>query len=182
MKKNNNSFNIALGGIIAALSLICMFFTGIMPLFAYTLPALAGAFLIVIVIEISIKWAFITYVCVGLLALFLTPDKEAVVLFIMFLGYYPIVKSFFEKIKLRVVEWALKILAFNISIFLSYMIIINILGLKELIEDFNQFGKYSLLIFAVLANVAFVLYDIALTGVISTYINNFRPKIYKKLK
>ena len=73
--RNKLSFKITLGGIIAALSLIFMFFTGIMPIFAYTLPALSGAFLIVIVIELGKKWAFITYGAVALLSFFLTPDK-----------------------------------------------------------------------------------------------------------
>lgn len=180
--KNKLSFKIALGGIVSALSLICMFFTGVMPLFSYTLPALAGIFLVVIVIEINKKWAFATYVSVSLLSLFLTPDKEAAVLFIMFLGYYPIIKSFLEKIKSSLFEWALKLACFNLSLFLAYQIIINIFGLKQLLDESNKFGKYSLLAFVALGNLAFVLYDIALTGLISTYINVFRPKVFKKLK
>lgn len=180
--KNRFSFKITLGGIVSALSLIFMFFTGIMPIFAYTLPALAGAFLIVIVIELGKKWAFITYASVGLLSFFLTPDKEAPVLFVMFLGYYPIIKSYLEKIKFRPLEWLLKIGLFNLAILISYKIIISLFRMKELIEEFNEFGKYSMLIFLVLANIAFVLYDIALTGAISTYINTFRPRIFRKLK
>ncbi len=173
------SFRVSLGGIVAAMSLVCMFFTGVIPVFAYTLPALAGVFLIVIVIEISKKWAFATYAAVGILSIFLTPDKEAPALFIMFLGYYPIIKSFFERIKIRIFEWVLKLASFNLAIFITYTIIIRLFGIYKLIEEFNDFGKYSLLIFVLLANVAFVLYDIALTGLISTYIRSFQPKIHK---
>ena len=95
--KNKVSFVVSLGGIISAFCLFSMFLTGVMPMFVYTLPALAGALLIIIVIELGVKWAFVTYSTVGILSLFITPDKEAAVMFIMFLGYYPIVKSFFEK-------------------------------------------------------------------------------------
>jgi len=175
------SFKITLGGIIAAMSLIFMFFTNVMPLLAYTLPALAGAFLIVIVIELGKKWAFLTYAAVSILSYFMTPDKEAAVLFTMFLGYYPIVKSIFEKIKFRPLEYLSKIALFNVSIIISYQIIIRLFGMKELLNEFKEFGKYSIPVFLIAANIAFILYDIALTGVISTYINTFRPKIMKRL-
>lgn len=175
------SFKITLGGIVAAMSLIFMFFTGVVPIMAYTLPALAGAFLIVIVIELGKKWAILTYATVSILSFFLTPDKEAAMLFTMFLGYYPIIKSFLEKIKFRPLEYVSKIAIFNVSIILAYQIIIRIFSTPELLDEFKEFGKYSIPIFLIAANVAFILYDIALTGVISTYINTFRPKIMKRL-
>lgn len=179
--KKKLSFKITLGGIVAAMSLIFMFFTGVMPIMAYTLPALAGAFLIVIVIENGKKWALLTYITVSIMSFFMTPDKEAAVLFTMLLGYYPIVKSFFEKIKFRPLEYLSKIALFNVSIIISYQIIIRIFGMKELLSEFKEFGKYSIPVFIIAANIAFILYDIALTGVISTYINTFRPKIMKRL-
>lgn len=175
------SFKITLGGIVAAMSLIFMFFTGVVPIMAYTLPALAGAFLIVIVIELGKKWAILTYATVSILSFFLTPDKEAAMLFTMFLGYYPIIKSFLEKIKFRPLEYVSKIAIFNVSIIFAYQIIIRIFSTPELLDEFKEFGKYSIPIFLIAANVAFILYDIALTGVISTYINTFRPKIMKRL-
>ncbi len=179
--KKKLSFKITLGGIVAAMSLIFMFFTGVMPILAYTLPALAGAFLIVIVIELGKKWALLTYVAVSILSFFMTPDKEAAVLFALFLGYYPIIKSFLEKIKFRFLEYLSKIAIFNVSIIVSYQIIIRLFGMKELLSEFKEFGKYSIPVFIIAANIAFILYDIALTGVISTYINTFRPKIMKRL-
>lgn len=180
--KKKKSYNVTLCGIIAAISTMCMFFTGVMPLLSYTLPALSGAVLAVIVIEINKKWALLTYVAVSLLSVFLTPDKEAATLFVMFLGYYPILKSTLEKVKFKTLELLLKVLCFNVAIFVSYQLIIKIFGMNELIEEFNTFGRYSMLIFVLLANAAFIMYDYALTGVITVYINVFRDKINKRLK
>jgi len=180
--KNKTSFIVSLGGIISAICLVAMFLTGILPVFVYTLPAFAGALMIIIVIELGVKWAFITYSAVGLLSLLITPNKESAVLFIMFLGYYPIVKSFFEKNKKIAIEWFLKLLSFNTAMILSYLIIINIFGIADIIEEFGDFGKYSAIILLLLGNIVFVIYDIALTRVISAYINRFRPKILKKIK
>lgn len=180
--KNKVSFIVSLGGIVSAICLFAMFLTGMLPLFVYALPALAGALMIIIVVEIGIKWAFVTYATVGILSLFITPDKEAAVLFIMFLGYYPIIKALFEKIKSRIAEWLLKIVCFNISILVAYQIIIKVFGMVDVLEQFGDYGKYGALILLFFANIVFVIYDIALSRAISAYINWFSPKILRKLK
>ena len=180
--KRKASFIVSLGGIVSALCIIIMFLTGIMPIFVYTLPALAGALMVIIVVEISIKWAFVTYATVSLLSLLITPNKEAVVLFIMFLGYYPIIKSLLERKKSRAYEWILKVLGFNISIIIAYQIIIRAFGMTDALDQFGNFGRYGALFLLVLGNIVFVIYDIALTKVISAYINSFRPKILRKFK
>lgn len=176
------SFIVSLGGVIASICLFIMFLTAPMPLLVYALPALAGSLLVIIVIEISMKWAFVTYTTVGILSLFTTSNKEAAVLFIMYLGYYPIVKSLFEKVKPKVFEWVLKILSFNIAIIIAYQIIIKVFGMVDVLEQFGDYGKYGTLLFLLFANIVFVVYDIALSRAISSYINWFRPKMLRRFK
>lgn len=176
------SFKVSLGGITSAICLLLMFMTGFMPLLVYTLPAIAGALLIVVVIEISRKWAFVTYASISILSLFITPDKEAAILFIFFMGYYPIIKSVIEKIKNPVFEWASKLILFNIAIIISYKIIINVFGIVDITKEFSFLGKYSMLGLLVLANIVFVIYDVALTRMISSYITWFRPKFLRKFR
>ena len=180
--KNNVSFKVSLGGIVSALCLVSMFLTGIMPMLAYTLPALAGALLIIIVIEINMKWAFVTYASVGLLSIFITPDKEAAILFVLFLGYYPVLKSIIEKIKNRYIEWIVKLLCFNFSVIIAYTLIINVFGMMVVFDEFGDFGQYTFAILLALANIVFVIYDIALTKAISSYINWLRPKILRRFR
>lgn len=179
---NKVSFKVSLGGIISALCLFSMFLTGIMPLLVYTLPAIAGALLIVMVVEINKKTAFVTYVAVGLLSFLMTPDKEAAILFIMFFGYYPILKSLLEKVKIRAIEWVSKFLIFNIGVVLAYYIVINVLGTVDILKQFDEFGKYGAVILLLVGNAVFLLYDIALTRMISSYINWFRPKFLRRFK
>ena len=176
------SFKVSLGGIISAICLFLMFMTGFMPLLVYALPAIAGALLVVIVIEINRKWAFVTYASISILSLFITPDKEAAILFIFFMGYYPIIKSLIEKIKNPVFEWASKLILFNVAIIIAYKIIINIFGIVDITKELSFLGKYSMLGLLVMANIVFVIYDIALTRAISSYITWFRPKILRKFR
>ena len=53
-----------MGGILCALSLVCMLLT-ILPISEMGLPALAGAVLIPIILEIGVKWGWMSYACVA---------------------------------------------------------------------------------------------------------------------
>ncbi len=180
--KKRLSFKVSLGGIVTAVCLMLMFVTGFMPLLIYTIPAVAGVLMIAIVIEISAAWAFVTYISVGLLSLLITPDKEAVILFIFFLGYYPILKSIIEKIKPVALEWIIKLILFNGAIISAYYVIINVFGIVDLLEEFADFGQYAIPILLLGVNFVFVIYDIALSRMISSYVHWFRPKFLRRFK
>ena len=82
------SYHIALGGIIAALCIACMFLTGVFPMFYLILPMLASAFIYIMTLETGGYWGFLTYLSVGLLSVFVTPNKDASLAFLFFFGYF----------------------------------------------------------------------------------------------
>ena len=174
------SFKIAYGGIMSALSLTAMFATGIFPFAEYALPALAGLFLVALVVEFGYRTGVVAYVAVSFLSLMITPNKEAVVLFIAFLGYYQILKGRLESLKSRIAEWAVKIGWFNFALLLSYYLLIHVMGMTQLLED-AAVVKYGLWFLWVLGNLVFVVYDVALTRVISAFVLTIRPKYLKRL-
>lgn len=177
MKHSKISNKVALGGIISGLSLLFMFLTGIFPFAEYALPALSGIVLITLVIEINKKTAYIAFIAVGILSLIITPVKESAILFVFFFGYYPILKSSLEKVKNRVFEWCLKIGIFNVTVVCAYILMINILGMNEITSDFNGWFEYGAIALLLLGNVAFIIYDYALTQVIGMYYQKIRPKL-----
>ena len=69
----------ALGGIVSALSVTLMLMTGVIPFMTYALPLAAGSLLILVVIEINKRWAFVVYAAVSLMSIFVVTDKEAAV-------------------------------------------------------------------------------------------------------
>lgn len=178
--KNNSSFNVALGGICGALAVMAMLVTAIVPVLDFAMPAIAGGLMAIIVIEINKRWAMVTYVAVAFVSMLIVPSKEVGLLFTMFLGYYPIVKSLFEKAKAGFVQWGLKIGLFNVAVVLYYFATIKLISSAELLSEADEIGKYGLWILLVFANVVFVIYDIALTRVISMYINWFRKKYLRR--
>ncbi|MBQ1262679.1 MAG: hypothetical protein IIX89_00140, partial [Oscillospiraceae bacterium] len=55
------SYKIALGAVFMALSAIFMMATSVIPIASFAFPAIAGALLIVINVELGRKWALLVY-------------------------------------------------------------------------------------------------------------------------
>ena len=69
---------VALCGVVSALSVVLMLMTGIVPIATIALPALAGCLTIAIVAETNVRYGFAVYCVVSVLAILLTPDREAI--------------------------------------------------------------------------------------------------------
>lgn len=178
--RQKRSFQIALGGIICALGIVVLMMTGVIPFATYSLPCIAGLLLVVVVVECGSKWAWICYAATSLLAVMITPDREAAIMYIALFGYYPMVKQQLEKRFSKGTEWICKMGLFNVAVIIAYWTAINLLGMGYLMEEMGEFGQYSLLVMLALGNVIFILYDIAMTRMLSVYIFVLRKKIFKR--
>lgn len=179
MKKN--TFNVALCGAVSALSVVVMMLTAVVSVATYATPALAGIILIVLIIETNCKWTFASYIAVSIVSLLIVPDKEAVSLYILFFGYYPMLKQFIERhIKNRMIQLGIKILIFSVAAIATYFISIYLFGIPA--EEYQIMGINIPGVFLILGIIVFVLFDYAFTEIISTYVNKFRDKIFKNLK
>lgn len=175
---SNLSYRVALGGVISALCILAMFMTGVAPFLYLTLPMIAGALLTVIVVEVNSSWAFLTYIAVSLLSVFVTFDKEAAIIFILFFGHYPILKWKIEKIPVRIISTLIKFIVFNACIVADFQITIHLLGIGDFMDDFAFFGKYSIYVLWAFSNIFFIFYDYVLSGCVDLYLKNLKPKIY----
>ncbi len=177
--KIKKSSQVAMGGLIAALSLVIMFLTGLIPFGEYALPAFAGFILIAIVIDINFKTALIVYFAVSILGLFIVPVKESALLFLFFFGYYPSIYLELNKIKNKFLKILIKFLIFNVSVTIAYLIFINLFSTPK---KFTEFGKFTFLIMLAFGNIFFIIYDYAVKSCHYIYIYQFRPKLIRKLK
>lgn len=173
-----SSKKIALCGIITALSVVCMLLSSIVPIATYCCAMSAGMCITVIVLEIDTRRAICVYFAVSLLSALLVPDKEAVVYFILFFGYYPILKRFIEQKKSHTLQWVLKIIVFNLSVIAAFFVTMTLLSIPK--ESYEIAGMYLPWAFLIFGNVIFVLYDIAFNGVIAMYIQKYRKYIFKR--
>ncbi len=173
----------ALGGVLSAVSITVLLLT-IFPFATYALPPLAGTFLIPLVIECGKKWAFCAYAAVSLVALLIVPDVEAKTLFIVFFGYYPIIKASLENLKSRVWEWLAKVGVFNLATIGGYIVLSQV-GFS--MDAFRLEGvslplSAFLLMFLLAGNVIFVIYDIGLSRVLPLYFMRVQPSIRKMFR
>lgn len=176
-----NSAKTSLGGIITALSLITMLMSAVIPNLEYALPAIAGTMLVLMVIEISKKWALCAYVAVSILSILILPNKEAAMMYIAFFGHYPIVKPLIEgKVKNSPIAWILKALVFNVSVVLAYMVTVYVFGIP--IEDIKEHGMKIVPVLLALGNVMFVLYDICITRLVTLYLVKYQKRFRKLFK
>ena len=172
---------IAVCGIVTALCTVVMLLTFI-NIATLAAPALAGFLLVVLVIEINWKWALLSYFAVTLLS-FMTPDKQALLFFVVFLGYYPVVKSRIELLGQKWMRVLIKLLIFNAAGAVAYAALIFILGIPaNPFESFDFLGGFVYPAAVIAANLIFVVYDIGMSRVIVLYCRMLHPAIEKILK
>lgn len=167
---NSKSKKIALGAIVTLLSTVSLYISSVLPTNRLFFFALSSFFLAAIIIEDNIKFAVLVYLSSSILSFIVVPNKIAVLPYIIFFGYYAIVKSLIEKINILLVELLIKLMLFNLSIFITYSIFSKAL-LGEILIKLPVWAIFLLM------QLAFVIYDYSFSLCIYFYRNRIRPKI-----
>lgn len=149
---------IALGGMMAALAVVLMAMGGMIPVATYVIPMLCMFLLRFVYGSCGRRIAWAWYGAVALLGLLFCPDKEAAAVFAA-LGYYPIVKPKLDKARL---PWLWKGLLFNGTVLILYWLLLNLFGLQQVVQDFEEIGTIMTVILLVMGNLVFLLIDILL--------------------
>ena len=163
MKKTSK---IALSAVFAALSVALMALVSIIPNLELALPAISGL--------------FVALAAVAVLALIVVPNNAAARIYAGFFGYYPVLKSVLESKTPCAVEYIIKILTFSVVMSLSYFLMVKFMGIDPDLPDF--FGKWAIHAIALLGIIAFLLYDYALSKLITFYCLRLSSKLRKILK
>lgn len=154
----------ALAAVLAALSVALLYAGSVLPTGRLALVAFASLLPAAAVIEGSVALGALVYLASALLALLLLPDKTCAVAYALVLGWYGPVKSLIERIGRLWLEWLVKLALFGAVAAVFYFafgaMFASILPLSRL--------PLRVLIVPVLL-AAFVLYDIAFTGLIGVY-------------
>jgi len=174
------SYRVALGGIVSALCLISMFIAGIVPALYLLLPMASGVLLMIIASEVSIQWAFLTYISVSILSLFITADKEASLVFIMLFGHYPIIRFYVQKIKISLLRFIVKFVIFNFCAISFFFVTVYLFGVEQMLDSMEEIGKYGKPVMLCAVNIIFVLYDLNLQAIYEIYRHRFMKRLKRK--
>lgn len=177
MKRRNSAGVVALCGLLGALAVVVMLAGEIIPLATFCCPVLVMFLMIPVLHECGRKMAFVWYAAVCVLSLMLTfANPEATLIFI-FLGYYPIVRRAFGRIRPRLMQLVCKLLFFNGSVAVVYCILIFLFRLDAVLQEFRQTGTVLLIATVLLANACFFITEQVLDKFEVYYIVHLRKKL-----
>ncbi len=161
---------IARVALLAAASLVLLIIAGFAPTAQLALTAVAGVASALAVIHIGVGGGFLCWAVVSVLALIVVPSKGCTVMYAMFFGLYPVLKSLIERIGTLWLEWVIKLACFNI------VLTVCIFALKALFfAQAEELLNYIPVLY-VGGNVVFVIYDIGFSRLISFYYDRVKPK------
>ena len=169
-EKRKKTKSLALCAIMAALTVLILLLGSVLDVLDLSSGAVASLLIVLAVMELGCGKACLIWIVASVLSLLLLPNKSPAVFYAMFAGCYPILKSFFEKTK-PVLAWTVKMVVFNIALVLLIVVAKYVLMMPE--DDVG----FTLPII-ILGNVTFVLYDIAVTKLVTLY----QLKLRKTLK
>jgi hypothetical protein len=169
MNNNNRAKGLALGGILAAFAVICVFLASILPTSVLTLYAVSSLFISVIIIEFGTKAGWTFYLATCILSAVLIPRLE-VMPFIVFFGIYGLIKFYTEKVQSRILEYILKFAYFNVCL------LFGLFFLKEIIFVGVTITA-PIYIIAALFEIVFIIYDYVYTLFIRFYASKLKPKL-----
>ena len=156
--------------ILSALGVVILLLGSIIQILDLSMAVIASIIIIYAMIELRGYWPYLIYAVTSVLSLLLLPDKFVAVVYALFFGYYPALKFIFEKKLPRVAEWIAKLAVFNLS--LSAVVFISV-KLLHLPSEELFFGWLLYLG----GNFVFVIYDMALTNIISFYFFKLKKRI-----
>ncbi len=157
---------LAVSAVLSALGIVVMLLGTVISVLDLTMVAIASIFVFFAIIEMGKPYHYLIYFTTSMLSVLLLPDKLSALLYIVFGGIYPMLKRVFEKLPV-ILSWVLKAVYFN-AVLLG-----TTLGAKYLF-GIDEEGL-TLMLFVV-GNVAFFMYDIAMTKLITYYLLGLRKK------
>ena len=176
MKRKNTRASIKRLTVCAMLTALGVIFMGIGALIEVldiSMTVLASLCVIIAIIEYGKGTPWMVYAAISVLSLLIIPSKLPVVFFALFFGFYPILKEMLER-KPKVIRWVLKEIIFNVSLaamFGAYF---------WLFFEGNIQVPWMIAVAVILSEIIFIIYDIALTRIITVYVIHIRHRL--KLK
>ena len=176
LERSNRTKRVAVSGMMVALGVIILYMGSLIEVLDISMAAIASLLCIITVIEYGKLYALLVFGATAVLAMLLLPEKFTPSLYALLIGYYPILKEIIERMGKKsgkrgfsVLCWAVKLIFFNAALAVVAVVAVYVLVLPES-EEWMQ------LTMLLLGNAAFVLYDIALTRMISLYFFRIRRR------
>ena len=159
--------DMALGGILVALTIVTLYLTLLIPTNTIAIMTLSSLYIPICIIRSNVKTSIFVYITSTIVSFFILPINYSL-MYALFFGVYGLVKHFIERMNKMTIEIVIKLVFFNISLTIG-LAALNLLGV-------NLEMKFSLGIIYLLAQPVFLVYDYALSVLISMYYRKFHKR------
>lgn len=174
---------LTLSATLAAMGVVLLIIGALIEVLDLSMAALASFFCIFAVIEMGKGYPWMIFAATGILSVIIMPQGLGGWFYLVFFGYYPIIKERLEKL-FKPVAWLLKLVVFNVAVtvygIVCYFFFFG--QLKQLFDEVSALmggmsvGAVVILVVYAVLNLIFVVYDVALTNLITLYLVKLRKK------
>ena len=174
--------NLTVGALLSALSVAILAIGGVIQALDLSVAALASFICVFAVIELGGTYPWLIFAVTSALSIMLIPSNVGAWCYVLFFGYYAILKEKIERLN-TVLAWVIKMLIGNVAfaiLLFGFGTITYGTGLSFVELVSKVFDTRAGVVFAVgcilLVEFFFVIYDIALTRMITFYLNRLRHR------
>ena len=146
------SRQMALGGMLTAVSVVIMCLGSVIPINTYVCPVLCILVTRPVLDRCGRRIGWCYYLATAILSLLLAPDREAALVY-AFLGYYPMIRPFFER--LGPVKGMAKLVFFTLAGAAAYGVLLLVMGVGAAMNE----GWLLTAVTVILWDVLFLLVD-----------------------
>ena len=154
---------------LSALGVVLLWLGSVVEVVDVSMAVIASLLCVFAVIEYGGGAPWMVFAVTAILSLILVPQKTPAVMYAIFFGYYPILKEKLERLP-KLVAWLSKEAIFNVALIL--MLVLS----RFLLFGSETQATWLYIAVALLAELVFPLYDVALTRLISFYIYHLRRR------
>lgn len=160
--------DITLGGILVALTVVTLYLTLLIPTNTIAILTISSLYIPICLVRSNTRTALFVYIASTIISFFLIPINYSL-MYGLFFGIYGLVKHYIERLNKMPIEICIKLVFFNA------MLIIGLLALKLFGISLDM--KFSIGVLFVLAQPVFLVYDYALSSLITMYFRKFHSKL-----
>ena len=168
-KKIKGTRALTVSAVLCALGVVLLAFGALFQVLDLTMAVVASVLVIFAVIELGGKYPYLIYAVTALLSVLLIPYKTAPLVYLCFAGYYPILKAVLEGRLSRFWGWVVKISIFNAGLAVALYLALKVFAAFVVPATWYYF-------LLPLLTPVFVVYDIALTRLVSAYMYKWRSR------
>lgn len=162
---------LTVSAMLAALGVLILAIGSFFEVLDISVAVIASLLAVYAVIEIGGAYPWLIWLVTSVLSLLLLPQKTPAIFYAVFLGYYPILKEKLEKLRTWL-STVCKLVSFHLA--LGLIVLILRLFLPSQLEMGGLWWMPILLYVACL--VCFLVYDVALTRLITYYLLRLRNR------